>query len=82
MQQKKIIRASTAFLVSAFVLASVSTIKADELNTFNSPSSYKVVKNNNSYQKRSLKDSYIVYGSGTLQKNKKAVTDSLNQDDI
>lgn len=82
MKQKKIIRASAVFLVSAFVLANISTVQADELNTFNSPSSYKVVKNNNSYQKRSLKDSYIVYGSGTLQKNKKAVTDSLNQDDI
>lgn len=55
---------------------------ADELNTFNAPSSYKVIKNGNQYQNKSLKGSYIVYGSGTLQKNKKEIEKTLSENNV
>lgn len=64
------------------MLSNVNIASADELNTFNAPSSYKVIKNGNQYQNKGLKGSYIVYGSGTLQKNKKEIEKTLSENNV
>lgn len=79
--KKRLAKIGTTLLVSTFILTNVQVTHASDLVNFNAPSSYKTVTNNQ-YQKRSLQHSYIVYGSGTLNKNKKDVENALAENNL